>query len=612
MHEELLEYYNRELAYLRQMGAEFGRNYPQVARRLMLDPARCEDPHVERLLEGVAFMAARIHRRLDDDFPQLSEALLQHLYPTYLRPIPSMMVVECLPLGKKTTDNTIKRGTPLESKLRKDGKPVRFQTCYETTVWPMRISEAEWTEPARQKRPVRSNTGGQPVAAARLRLSCSPDVVFAKSGLKKLRFHLFGEIGYPLYELLSANCFEIQLHELAGTQRMVTLGPEHLCMVGFDPMTEAVLPFNRRSMDGYRLLQEYFTLPEKFLFFEIDGLEALDLKDFGREADIVLLFSRFERPERQRDLEASVTAQTFRLGCTPAINLFQESATAIQLSQQRAAYPVDPEGRFIDLMEVFSIDEVCAATRLTREKTRLEPLLSYRHQTLPDKSLAFWSATRETKSPNEAKPSAMKLSVVDVNGLLIKPKADVLEVRCTFTNFNLPSQMSENFGDRNGDFDATGCGWAKVAVLRGPTKSVSPPDRPGQLWRLISHLSLNYLSLTEEGCGALQEILRVHNYTDSDDVQCQIGAIAKLQSKPKFAMVPSEQGHSPARGTLVEMELDERQFTGASAFLFGTVIERFLAGYSSMNSFAQLCVRTNLRKEPLNTWPPRAGSQVLL
>lgn len=615
MREELLEYYERELTYLRKMSAEFARKYPRVAGRLLLDADTSTDPHVERLLEGFAYMAARVHLRLDDDFPQMSEALLNLLYPGYLRPIPPMTIVECRPdptQGKKTAGLTVPRGTPLISKQTVNNMPVRFRTSYDVTLWPMRIAEAEWRQPERLQRPVRSSSGAQAVAAARLRLSCFQDVEFTGLPLRKLRFHLSGDsaVTYALYELIAANCIEVQLHEIGGTKRIITLDAENVTMTGFEAH-ENVLPYDRRSMDGHRLLQEYFTMPEKFLFFDIDGLDALAEGGFGREADLVMLFSRFERPERQQVLELGVNEQTFRLGCTPAINLFHQTAEPILLSQARAAYAVVPDARQSEVMEIYSIDEVLATNPKMRETTTLEPIFSYRHQTRDSKETTYWSATRKLNELGERLPSTVSISVVDLNGQLKDPDADVLTVRCTCTNFDLPSRLP--FGTGDSDFDATGFAGAKyVTALRRATRSFDPPNGVGQLWRLISQLSLNYLSLSEEGRGALQEILRLHNFTDSNYLENQIGSITRVQTQPHFAMVASDYGLSPARGTAVEIELDEQQFTGAGAYLFGAVLDRFLAGYASMNSFAQLTARTNLRKEPMNTWPPRAGNQVLL
>ncbi|HEY4358170.1 MAG TPA: type VI secretion system baseplate subunit TssF [Acidobacteriaceae bacterium] len=615
MREELLEYYERELTYLRQKTGDFARKYPRVAGRLLLDGESTHDPHVERLLEGFAFVAARVHLRLDDDFPQMSEALLNLLYPTYLRPIPPMTIVECLPdpqLGKKIAGLTIPRGTPLVSKNTVNNMPVRFRTTSEVTLWPVKVSEAEWRQPERLQRPARSMTGVQAVAAARMRLTCLPDTAFAGMPLRKMRFYLSGDtnVVYSLYEMLSANTIEIQLQEIGGNKRIVTLGPENLTMPGFEP-NEAVLPYDRRSMDGHRLLTEYFTLPEKFLFFDLDGLDALVDENFGTEVDVVILFSRFERPERQQVLELGINERTFRLGCTAAINLFHQTAEPILLSQARTSYRVMPDMRQAEVMEIYSIDEVLATNPKMRETTTLGTIYSFRHQTRDSKETTFWSATRKLNELGERLPSTVNISVVDLNGRLKDPEADVLTVRCTCTNFDLPSRL--NLGASEGDFDATGFSGLKyVTSLRRPTKSFDPPDAKGHLWRLVSQLSLNYLSLSEEGRGAMQEILRLHNFTDSNYLENQIGAITKLQTQPHFAMVASDYGLAPARGTAVEIELDEQQFTGAGAFLFGAVLDRFLAGYASMNSFSQLTVRTNLRKEPMFTWQPRAGNQVLL
>ncbi len=615
MREELLEYYERELTYLRQMGGEFARRYPRVAGRLLLDADTCGDPHVERLLEGFAFMAARVHRRLDDDFPQLTESLLNLIYPSYLRPIPAMTVVECQPdptQGKKTAGAIIPKETALVSHHTVDGMPVRFRTAYDVALWPMRVTEAEWRQPGRLQHPAQPTVGVAAVAAARLRLTCLPDVTFAGLGVEKLRFFLSGDPGvvYPLYELLAANCIEVQLRDPARPNRVVSLDPSCVSMAGFGP-DEHLLPFERRSVDGHRLLQEYFTFPEKFLFVDIGGLELLEDGGLGSEVDLVLLFSRFERPDRQQVLELGINERTFRLGCTPAINLFRRSAEPILLSQTRAAYPVTPDARQADVMEIYAIDEVIATNPQMRESVSLEPLLSFRHQSRAESAGVFWSATRKANEFGERRPSTVEVSVVDVNGHFQHPAADVLNVRCTCTNFDLPSRLT--FGAAEGDFEAVGAGAAKiVTALRRPTPSYDPPKAKGQLWRLVSQLSLNYLSLSEEGRGALQEILRLHNFTESDFLEHQIGAISRVRTEPHFAMVASDYGLAPARGTAVEIELDEQQFTGGSAFLFSAVLDRFLAGYASMNSFAQLTARSNLRKEPMHTWPARAGSQVLL
>lgn len=615
MREELLEYYERELTFVRQMGAEFARKYPNVAGRLLLDPERCEDPHVSRLLEGFALLAARVHRRLDDDFPQLSETLTTIVSPGYLRPMPSMTIVECArdhTQGKKTEGMRIPRGATLVTKATVEGLGCRFQTAYDVDLWPFSVAAAEWNQPERMKRPPRAASGAQSAAALRIKLQCYRDVVFAGQPLERLRFHLAGDanVVYTLYELLGDKCIEIQLRNPKDDQKLVLLEPSRIQMVGFAP-EESLLPFVRRSIDGHRLLQEYFAFPEKFLFFDLDGLNVLTRGDFGDEAELVFLFSSFERSERQQVLELGVNERTFRLGCTPAINLFPQSCEPILLNQTRHEYTVIPDNRHAEVLEVYSIEEVIASNPRLRQSVALEPMYAYRHQTRGRADLAFWTSRRELNELGERVPSTVSIAVVDLAGNFTEPEADVLMVRALCSNFDLPSRF--RFGAEGGDFDIPGHPMAKTVVaLRRPTQNIYPPTGHDQVWRMISLLSLNYLSLSEEGRGAMQEILRLHNMTDSTANENQVGSIQTLKSAPGFALVNSPYGLSPARGTRVEMEFDEQQFAGSGLYLFASILDRFLACYASVNSFSQLSARSSLRKEELGKWPPRAGTQTLL
>jgi len=615
MREELLEYYERELTYLRQMGGEFARKYPRVAGRLMLDADRCDDPHVSRLLEGFAFLAARVHRRIDDDFPEICESLTRIIHPGYLRPMPSMTIVECQPdpaQGKKTAGIRIPKGAPLVSKATVEGLPCRFITAYDVDLWPFSVASAEWRQPERMQRPPRATVGVQAVAAARLRLRCQRDVVFSGLPISRLRFHLAGDasVVYSLYELFAEKCIEIQLRDPKDEKRLISLEPARIRMVGFDK-EESLLPYVRRSMDGHRLLQEYFAFPEKFLFFDLEGLEPLAEAGFGEEAEIVFLFSSFERNERQQVLELGVNERTFRLSCTPAINLFPQSAEPILLSQTRHEYTIVPDSRHSRVMEIFSIEEVVATNPRLRQSVVLEPMHAYRHQTRKRDDLAFWVATRHQNEFGEREPSVMTISVVDLTGNFTEPEADVLMVKALCTNFDLPSRFQ--FGSESGDFDMPGYAAAKtVTALRRPTPSIAPSGGKEHFWRLISMLSLNYLSLNEEGRAAMQEILRLHNVSDTTASENQVGSILKMKSSPNFALVDSAYGLIPARGTQVEMEFDEQQFAGSGLYVFAAVLDRFLAGYATMNSFSQLTARSTLRKEAMGKWPPRAGTQALM
>jgi type VI secretion system protein ImpG len=610
--DELRQYYEDELLYLRQLGAEFAQKNPTVASHLLLGPNGSEDPHVERLTEAFAFLAARIHLKLDDDLPEITESLLNVLYPHYLRPIPSMSVVEFNVdpnQGKLTKSLRVPRDSLLYSRLLVDGiVQCNFRTCYDAVVPPVQVSQARWTAPELLKPAIKAPDAA---AVCSVELTCFPDVQFKPLGLQSLQFYLNGDrnLILNLYELLFNNCLRIVLRNPDDPkQRLIELPANSLRAMGFRD-DEAVLPFPRRSFTGYRILQEYFAFPEKFFFAELTNLEGLASEGFQNRAEIIFLIAPFERRDRQQSLELSVSEKTFKLACTPVVNLFSRSAEPILVDQTRFEDPVIPNIRRRNAYEVFSIDNVRASSPDRREVTQYEPFYSYHHGRA-GKTQMFWHATRRPSVSADDRGTEMYISLVDSSGQSAKSSGETLTINCTCTNRDLPSRLP--FGNEAGDFDLEGGSPVKrIVSLRKPTDTLRPPLRKGLHWRLISHLSLNYLSLVEEGRGALQEILRLYNFTESRALEQQISGITNLSSRRHFARVVSEHGISFARGVLVDMEFDEEMYSG-SVFLFACVLEYFLGLYSSLNSFSQLLARTKQRKEVLRQWRPRAGQKILL
>ena len=614
MRDELLEYYERELTYIRQLGAEFSEKYPKVASRLLLEPNRCEDPHVERLIESFAFLAARVHLKIDDEFPEITEALLSVLYPHYIRPIPSSTIVQFHldPEQKLTAGLPIARGAMLYSQPV-EGYPCKFKTCLDTTLWPLKIAAAQWVTPDRLRPAVKSQDA---VAALRVEIECFPDLSFDKLELNSLRFYLNGESSliHTLYELLCNNCAQIVLRDRApqSTRHPIVLPAGKLKPTGFSD-AEALLPYPRRSFSGYRLLQEYFHFPEKFFFLELNGLEALRSSGFGPRAEILFLISRFERSERQQSLELNVSESTLRLGCSPAVNLFSHTAEPIRLDQTRTEYLIVPEARRRRAMEIFSIEEVISPNPQTHEVMKFEPFYRFRHTSTHhrERPKGFWHTRRQASTRRDDEGTDLYISFLDLSGRPLHPDSDTATVHCTSSNRDLPHRLP--MGNERGDFELEGISSVRrIVALRKPSSSVRPPTGKGMLWRLISHLSLNYLSIVEDGRDALQEILRLYTFGESGYSERQIAGLISLSSSRNFARVISENGIGFVRGHRVEMEFDEENFVGGGVYLFASVLEHFLGHYASLNSFSQLAVRTQQRKEVLRQWPPRAGEVILL
>lgn len=613
MRDELLLYYERELAFLRQMGTQFADKYPKVASRLSIEPDKCEDPHVERMIEAFAFLAARVHLKIDDEFPEITEALLSIVYPHLIRPVPSTTIVEFqMKPGEAQIGNGlhIPRGATLTSRPV-GGVPCKFRTCYETNILPLSVAAAEWKTPDRLTPPMRA---AEAVGALRVELKCWPEVTFDKLNMEPLRFYLNGEdsLMHTLYELLCSRCCQVFLRDPTPGSRVrpVEFLPDSLCPVGFEDQ-DAMLPFPRRSFQGYRLLHEYFHCPEKFFFFDFLGLNDALATGFKDRAELVFLIAAFEPAARRQSLELGVSAKTIKLGCSPAVNLFKQTAEPILLTQRRFDYPIEPDIRRPHAIEIFSVDQVLSVRPGVAEPTYFEPLYSYRQSTVESGGTTFWMASRKLSGIRDDDGSDIYLSLVDLAQRPVMPDVDSLTVRLTCTNRDLPSRLP--FGLDSGDFELEGGGAIQAVVaLRKPTPTIRPPARKGSSWRLISHLSLNYLSLVEEGREALKELLKIYNFTNSTFAQKQIDGLVSLSSRKHFARIISENGMAFARGTRVDIEFDEENYVGGGIYLFASVLERFLGLYASMNSFSQLGVTTRQRKEVVKVWPPRAGQKVLL
>ncbi|MEO7084295.1 MAG: type VI secretion system baseplate subunit TssF [Gemmatimonadaceae bacterium] len=627
MREQLLHYYERELTYLRRMGAEFAERYPKVASRLMLEPNKCEDPHVERMLEAFAFLAARVHLKIDDDLPEISETLLNVIYPHFVRPIPAMSIVQFRldpEQGKMTTGYRAPRGTMLYSRPV-DGVACKFRTCYDTTLWPVDVSAVQWTAPDRLRPPVRL---GDAIGVLRIELRCQTDVSFAKLGARHLRFYLdgSGNLTAALYELLNTAGRDIVVREVGGatpqSPKTITLPASAIQPAGFGP-DEGMLPYPGRSFEAYRLVQEYFAFPEKYLFFDLHGMDAIAAAGMGQTIEILVPVAQFERSDWRGMFEAGVNESTLRLGCTPIVNLFRQTSEPLIVTQRKPDYQLVADVRRRLTTEIFSVDDVTAISPDSERplryrpffapKTAPEPLARRSTDRVPadlDESL-FWMAKRRESAWRSDEGTDILLSFVDRSGRTANPDHDAITARLTCFNSDLPSRLP--FGAGGSDFELDTPGPVReIAALVKPTRVIQPPLGAGQTWRLISQLSLNYLSLVDSGEESLRETLRLYDFGETPSARKQISGISSVRSAPTFARIVTEHGLTFARGRKVEIEFDEEQFAGGGVFLFGTVLERFLGLYASLNSFSVLTATTRQRRRPVHEWPARSGWKALL
>ena len=629
MRDELLDYYERELIFLRRMGADFARKYPKIAARLLIDEEKIEDPHVERMIEAFAFLTGRINIKLDDELPEITESFLNVIYPHYLSPIPSMAISQFLfgsPKNKMTSIQKVERGAKLYSRPI-EGSPCNFKTCYDIQLVPVEVLSAGLESAAPP-----NAQGVLTDCQIRISLRCFGDTMLSElktadtdEPLKFLRFYLNGDtqLVFPLYELIfnHSTAVEIQPKEAPITNKTlltmsniqlklpdpVVLPKEAIHEVGYS-IDEGMLPYSKHSFLGYRLLTEYFTFPYKFLFFDIFGLDEAARKKFGSHFDIVIHLKNVIPPR------APITADTFMLGCSPIINLFSLIADPIYLSQQKYEYQVIPDIHRQSATEIYSIDEVFTTDPRTGITREFSPFYSLKHAYGSQLEKVFWYANRRASQRPNDEGTEVFLTLVDKNFNPRVPAEEVISVRSTCTNRDLPARLP--FGSKDGDFEIEGTALiSRIRCLTKPTETIRPQQRKALQWRLISHLNLNFLSLTENHNGvpeALQEILQLYNFNDSQVIHKQILGITGIESRKVVRQIGNRIGAGFVRGIETTLEFDEEQYVGSGLFVFASVLERFLGIYTSLNSFNQLVIKTKQREEIVKRWMPRAGEQALL
>ena len=619
MLKELLPYYERELTYLRELSGEFAQRYPKIARRLLLDGNQSEDPHVERIIEGFAFLAARIHRKLDDEFPEITEAFFQVLYPHYTQPFPSCTILQ-LETDPDTPEITGKTTVPRHHPAQSPavgGIHCQFRTAYAVDLWPLtltaaRLQQTQNSEYLRRLRP-------EAAAVITLDLETYGGLAVGTIGLDRLRFFLDGDPGLMalLYGLLTMGVLQVRVSDGSDDPRHVAVLPaDSLKPVGFAD-DEALLDHDNRSFAGYRLLSEYFAFPDKFLFVDLAGLDHTALRHPGSKLRIQIFLRRFADDERHNRLAQTLAPGNFRLGCTPAVNLFKRAADPIRISHQRTTYPVLPDGRRPRAFEVIAIDAVtCVEKGEDGEAARtVPPFYSIQHHGDSDGQRFYWYATREAAVHENDAGTDVEIAFVDSRFTPHRPALEVLSLEVTCSNRDLPEQLPFGGGNSANQADFSLPQFAvvkRVRPLRKPTPSLRAPSKPGLQWRLVSHLSLNHLSIVSQGREALQEMLTLYNANQSQMATRQIQGIAAIDSRPATTRIASRHFSGFARGIDITLILDDNAFVGSGMVLFGAVLERFFALYCGPNNFTRLTLRSKQQEQEVAKWPARAGTALVL
>ncbi|HZB90321.1 MAG TPA: type VI secretion system baseplate subunit TssF [Stellaceae bacterium] len=603
--DDILAYYQRELAYLRQRGLDFARRYPKVANRLDYGGAEAQDPHVERLIESFAFLTARLQRNIDSEFPEIPTALLAVLYPHLVAPVPAMAIAQFsvdAAQARAAQGFLIPRQTAVFAETagpQRDRLTCRFRTGYPVMLWPIEVASADLAPAAEY-----DFLDAMPEAAAvlRLKLRCQGQWSFADVVPPSLRFFIHAEPGIAgaAYELLFNELIGIAVMPEASKAPSVRLPADALAPVGF-AAEEGLLPYPGNAHLGYRLIQEYFVFPQKYHFFELTRLPP-----FGPHRSVELLFLLRASPPRR----LAIHRGSFALGATPIVNLFPKTTEPIRIDQTRAEYLLVPDNRWERSTEIHSILKVSATSDVADDSRTFQPYFSYDHHSSMNRDGAFWTARRQPTGRADMPGTDVLLSFLDLDFTPTRPPTQTVFAHTLATNRGLAEHIAPETRLEI-EVDAPVAG---ISCLTAPTRQIAPPFAGDTLWRLVSHLSLNQLSLGdgEQGLAALREILRLYASLDDGTVEKQIHGLRSLKSRPVVRRIGHEGWRGFCRGIEVTLGVDETLYVGASAFLLATVLSRFFGLYAAADSFAQLVLTSAQRDGIWKTWPPLAGERLVL
>ncbi len=648
MNREFLDFYNRELKLLYEQAAEFAEEYPGIAERLGGLVAERMDPMVGGLLEGAAFLAARVQLKLKHEFSEFTNNLLEQLLPNYLAPTPSCLLARFTPTYADPAlreGRRIARGAYIDATYRQRDRRIacRYRLSTGVVLWPFEIAAAEYFASPGPMQALGLALGPEAVAGLRLTLTyrsaarredeppdseiaAKPEISLSKCRPSDLPVFILGAEAdaVALYEQMFAHRVGVYIRFLDEFGDPVVLRAPDDCVaqIGFDD-NEALLPNDLRIFRGFDLLREYFMFPRKFLGFNLTRLNEVLPRVRARTADIVIAFR-----EANARLSAAVRPAMFALYAAPAVNLFEKTTDRIAIKANQHEYHVVPDrSRYLDF-EPHRVLEVYAHYAGGRDKVPVAPLYSSPQGAVPEGGL-FYTVRRlpRRRMAEERKYGAesdytgtdMFIALTDPTAVGEEEGAAELSVRALCSNRHLTEHLP--VGEGGADFRLLDDVTLEIACVAGPTLPREPvvaqlrgrgeaAHAGAVTWRLINMLSLNQLGLVERGAGgdgqSLREVLALFADLSDSTTERRVRGVRRVGSRPIVRRIRERAGMGAARGLEVAVTLDEKAFEGSGAFLLGAILDRFFAEYAAFNHFTQTVIRTVERGEIMR-WPPRAG-----
>jgi type VI secretion system protein ImpG len=605
MSPELLEFFHRELQFLAGQGPEFARRHPDIAPSLETPSRANADPHAERMIQAFAWLNARVHQQLDGDLQHLAETFLAVVFPHAQRPFPSCAVVQLsprTPAGLPPDGQVVPRGSLLES------EPVGGLRCRFQTVMPVVLSGIELMDARFQQLKSDAAPSFAPQARSVLRLQLRSQI--PRRGIRlgphhDLRIFLKAPraTAFWLYELLVREAVGVSVSDERG-QSIEHAGSGLLSGAGFRP-DESLLPSQARTPAAHLLLLEFFAFPEKHLFVDLHGLDSLHGVDLFGTVEVAVFFS-----QPNRELESLVSAGTVRLNCTPVVNLFPTRAEPLALTHERPEYPVRPDARSPEGVEVFCIDRVSAVS--PEGTVRVREFYEPQRPSEADPGEPAWIARRRFGTGGMAGATHW-LGLADPHGEFLNLDRWTLDIELQCLNGDVPAALP--FAGPGPRLNLENDPGLLVECVVPPTRRLEPPLAREAQGKLVALLALQSLPLFCENPAAalrLREVVGLWNPNPSREAAAIVESLVESNARPVLEEVWIGADRCFARGMEIVVDLDESRLPGRSSFLFASVLEHFLSWSSSLNCFTRLVVRSSESRKVLHRFAVRAGDQLLV
>ena len=628
MHARLFDYYEQELKHIRESAAEFAKEHPKVAKRLALSDAasggECPDPYVERLLEGFAFLSARIQIRQDAEYARFTQHLLELVYPGFLAPLPSMLIAQLLPdlndAGLAAGPKVARLSTMQSRLLPGERTPCTFRTAHDIRLWPLEVGQVRYQSHVTGLSPQTLERAPRARACLRVRFKVTAALTSSQLALDTLTLHLAGGDGvaYRLYEQLFAQCLVVAVHQPNKRHSpCIDNLPADALEPGGLRDDEALLPPVSQSFTGYRLLKEYAAMPERYLFVHIHGLQKILSRIESDEFELLFVMDRIDTV-----LEKTVATSNFKLHCVPAINLFPKKADLIDVKPGQHEHPLVADNGQKMNFEIYSIDQVYGIDESGVPKSREFHPIYRRHDQSVESEQAFYAIRRVPHYLTKEQTSRARtgyigtelyLSLVDRDEAPASGGVSHLSVQTLCSNRDLPITLSLGNAEDFSFEDSMPVQGVRCLSER-PTRPIAPQVEGQTPWRLLSHLQLNYLSLVDgierKGAEGLRELLSLYGLDPQSPLHKQVDGLVSVSSQPAICRVPVPGPIAFGRGVAVSLTCDEQAFEGGNIMVLATVLERFLARHASINSFVQLVLLSQTRGE-IKRWKPRIGLRAI-